>query len=40
MKDNLDAADSDIGIAEVAPLFGLFVKYSIDQATFTCNCYG
>ena len=43
MKDNLDAVDSDIGVAEVVPLFGLFVKYtlkSIDQATSTCNCSG
>ena len=24
-----DAVDSDIGVAEVVPLFGLFVKYTL-----------
>ena len=42
-KDSLDAVDSNIGVAEVVPLFGLFVRYtvkSIDEATSTCNCSG
>ena len=31
-KENLDSVDSDLVIADVAPVFGRFVKYAVGQA--------
>ena len=40
-KDSLDAVDSDIGVAEVVPLFGPFVKNTDEARNWlanSCSC--